>query len=161
MDLTPKQQKASEGSEPKVDAVKNVIQTILDERNAVTKPSKVNDEMPKIFNSEDFFLDNCPFGIMWKESFRLLMDTSKESEIKEFEILLEKMNDNESFEFNSVPYGNGPVKKIYAFVGGWRGREKFAILAVDNMHKFLVAYIKLHFDCNFSLQELYDLSKIK
>lgn len=144
--------------EPNNKAIK-LIEEIVSNRKDVNKAKKPVKDIPKEFNTEDFFTDTNPFGLMTKETFKRLIDTMSTSELKELQIVIEKLNNNEFFEYNAVPYGSGPIPKIYAQIGGWRGREKFTIPAVDNVPKFLAHYIALRFECKFSFEELYNSVK--
>lgn len=133
----------------------DIVKIILDSRTEEKQAKKTPVDIPKEFTSEDFFLENNPHGLMRKATFKFLIDNLKAAELKEFKLVLSKLNANEYFEFSPVPYGNGPVEMLYAQISGWRGREKFKIPAVDNVQKFLSHYHTLRFQCSFSFEELY------
>ena len=133
-----------------------LIQNILNNRKTKAVKEVEQPELPEVFTSKDFFTDNNPFGLMKMETFKMLVSVMSESELYELGIVLEKLNANEYFEYSSVPYGNGAVKKLYAYISGPRGKEKFTFPAVDDVSKFLARYIMRRFTCKFSLKELYN-----
>ncbi len=137
----------------------DLIQNILSNRKIKKLKDVEQSELPEVFTSKEFFTDNNPFGLMKMETFKMLISIMSESELYELRIVLEKLNANEYFEFSSVPYGKGTVKKLYASINGPRGKERFSIPAVDNVSKFLALYIMRRFSCKFSLEELHDSLK--
>ncbi len=137
----------------------DIIKTILDARADDKSAKKIPVDVPKEFTTPDFFLDNNPHGLMTKETFKYLMDNLSERNIKELHLVIGKLNASEYFEFSPVPNGTGPIPMLYAYIGGWRGRENFKIPAVDNVAKFLSHYKSLRFQCNFSFEELYNSVK--
>ncbi len=134
----------------------DLIQNILSNRKTKAVKEVEQTELPEVFTSKEFFTDNNPFGLMKMETFKMLVSVMSESELYELGIVLEKLNANEYFEYSSVPYGNGAVKKLYAYISGPRGKEKFTFPAVDDVSKFLARYIMRRFTCKFSLKELYN-----
>jgi len=120
----------------------DIVSIILAERKA-KQQENTPAETPQtcVITNDTFFTDNNPMGCMSKVDFiQYILDGSSETELKEYQLFIQKLSNGERLNFKPLAYGRSEKKKYYVTFSYVKGEQQYKVPAVGQTDTFLVFY---------------------
>lgn len=133
----------------------DIVQLILEERKKREEQESLLNSGSIVFDAANFFLDVNPRGMMYKATFKGLLETLPAHYLKDWELAIERLNERMYVRFKATPYIKGEHELLYLNFGDFKGQESYCIPYVDNVVPFIRGYSSNHNICNFTFAELY------